>query len=785
MDFVLLLVLLVATVQVRAKLFEERVEGQKIETDTKVFEIDKKKLQQYWQYATTMALIKAHTRSALEELPRIERIVFEECARDSSTVVAVSKCAVKVLDARENAKLYTTTRPPPRLSFQDLPRPLIKQIYVSPSRTYVEKKYQMPEASQKITSSNLYYSSIHHQWVQNPIRRQMQSRRRRFKRRDEMMEAYDLFLEEQRNLKKAENALKKVIEDPVERNMFGLPRHMSMPRSKRDIQEPVQPEQNVTATRPAIDLPKLASKYFQRIVEGPTGQRDHLANIRRIRNHYLRVEKCNGYFKLMNDENKKVFDQLKLPINSEAPKIENENDAFQKIVDIVNQFSASEVGQKKFSFLSPRIFSIMPEGKPKNRFLSPTLLSFQKDGFFSLPDIFDIVSSNQRYQQLMLEAILDLSGAGMAMEELLAKIEPEMQFMEQVQYPMVQKMSRQDINWLKARQLFTESQSAEYKKNGFAHLTEDQIRLVYADDPSSYIPITNMTRPERDARIETAIRKLAAEGRPQWPYWNGSGKRMKRAGGGDTDGGDNIPNYPEGEHIGDVEFMVLKPHAFANLINFGVSMEAMVLSPHAFVSEIMRPEALKLDVLSPRAFIATVLSPSALIARILSPTAFRAEVLSPRALTAWVLSPEALIAEVLTPRFLEPRVLSPEALVIDVLSPGILAPHVLSSETIGVMILSPNILSPRIASDEKFLVEVLSPHILGGPHSEEEEHSNIEIGSGSHEGHSHSHKNEHKATNHSNHHQLHRSIFHHGAPTSIRSQSQVPHNPFLSRFKKR
>ena len=45
-------------VQVRAKLFEERVEGQKIETDTKVFEIDKKKLQQYWQYATTMALIK-------------------------------------------------------------------------------------------------------------------------------------------------------------------------------------------------------------------------------------------------------------------------------------------------------------------------------------------------------------------------------------------------------------------------------------------------------------------------------------------------------------------------------------------------------------------------------------------------------------------------------------------------------------------------------------------------------------------------------------------------------
>uniref|UniRef100_A0A1I7TIF5 Uncharacterized protein n=1 Tax=Caenorhabditis tropicalis TaxID=1561998 RepID=A0A1I7TIF5_9PELO len=672
MDFVLLLVLLVATVQVRAKLFDGRVEGQKIETDTKVFEIDKKKLQQYWQYATTMALIKAHSRTTLEQLPRIERIVFEECVKDAQTVIAVSKCAVKVLDAKENAKLYTTTKPPPRLSFHNLPRPLIKQIYVSPSRTYVEKEYEISSDTQKITSPNLYYSALHRQWVQNPIRKQ--TRVKRVKRHDEMMEAYDLFLEEQRKLKKAEEALKKIVEEPVERNMFGLPRHMTMPRSKRDIEEPDPQKPTTSPTLPPIDLPKLASKYFQRIIGGTSGQHDHLQNIRRIRNHYLRVEKCNGYFKLMNDENKKyvfeteVFNQLKLPINSEAPKIDNENDAFQKIVDIINQFSTSEMAKKKFSFLSPRIMSIMPEGKGKNRFLSPTIFSFQKDGFFSLPDLFEIVSSNQRYQQLMLEAILDFSGAGTAMEQLLAKIEPEMQFMEEVQYPMVQQLSRQDINWLRARQLFTQEQSSEYKKHGYAHLNEEQVKLVYADDPTSYLPITNMTRSQRDDRIEEAIRKLAAEGKPQWPYWNAPGKRLKRAAGEGTD--DHIPNYPEGEHIGDVEYMVLK-----------------------------------LDLLSPRAFIATVLSPSALIARILSPTAFRAEVLSPRALTAWVLSPEALIAEVLTPRFLEPRVLSPEALVIDVLSPGILAPHVLSSETIGVMILSPNILSPRVASDEKFLVE--------------------------------------------------------------------------------
>uniref|UniRef100_A0A8R1E0K6 Uncharacterized protein n=1 Tax=Caenorhabditis japonica TaxID=281687 RepID=A0A8R1E0K6_CAEJA len=782
MDLLLILVLLVAKAQVTAKLFDGRIEGQKVETSTKVFEVDKNKLQHYWQYATTMALIKGYTRSTLQNLPRIERIVFEECAKDALTVIAVSKCAVKVFDAKENAKLYATTRAPPtKLKFQNVPRPIIKQIYVTPSRKYTEKQFYSTTEVQKIRSG-LYYSAKEHQWIQNPIRKQTQPKR--VKRRDEMMEAYDLYLEEQRKLKKTEDALKKELEQPVSRNMFGLPRHMHLPRNKRDIDEV-----NEKLSRPVIDLPKLAAKYFQRLVGGARHQRDHLTNMRRIRNHYLRVEKCNGYFKLMNDENKRVFDQLKLGINSEAPKIQNDNDGMKKIVDIINQFSASEIAHKKFSFLSPRILSIMPEGKPKNRLLSPTLLSFQRDGFFSLPELFDIVSSNQSYQQLMLEAILDLSGAGAAMDELLTKIEPEMEFMENIQYPLVQKLSRQDINWLKARQMFSLEQTAEFKKYGFVHLTEEQIKLVYADDPSRYLPIANMTRLERDARVEESIRKLAIEGRPQWPFWNArNNRRVKRA--GDGSGGDDhpsIPNYPEEEEINGVTFLTLKPHAFANLINFGVSMEAMILSPHAFVSEILRPEALKLDVLSPRAFIATILSPSALVARILSPTAFRAEVLSPRALTAWVLSPEALITEVLSPRLLEPRVLSPEALVIDVLSPGMLSPHVLSTETFGVMILSPNILSPRVASDEKFLVEVLSPHILGGPHSEEEEHSNIEIGSGSHEHQHHSdakaNASEHGGAAGSAHNHPHHSIFHHGAPTSIRSLP--PPSPFSFLFQRR
>lgn len=96
----------------------------------------------------------------------------------------------------------------------------------------------------------------------------------------------------------------------------------------------------------------------------------------------------------------------------------------------------------------------------------------------------------------MLEAILDLSGAGMAMDEMMSRIEPEMQFMEEVQYPLVQQLSRQDISWLKlvkvftnlaifyfrARQTFSPDQMTDYKKHGFVHLTEEQINLVYGGD---------------------------------------------------------------------------------------------------------------------------------------------------------------------------------------------------------------------------------------------------------------------------------------------------------------
>ncbi|VDL70723.1 unnamed protein product [Nippostrongylus brasiliensis] len=415
---------------------------------------------------------------------------------------------------------------------------------------------------------------------------------------------------------------------------------------------------------------------------------------------------------------------------------------------------AAKSSPGKLSVLSPRLLSLFPESSRASakRLLSPTFFSFQKDGYLSLPDVFDIITSNQNYQKLMLDVVLDVSGAGAVLEELVAGMKPEIEELKNQKLPLIEELSRRDDDWIRAHNSFNEDQLKDYKEKGYTFMDTDQLNLVYSEQDQilSGINVTklaNMSKEEKARRLENDIRELAALDRPKWPMWDSVHSLVKRHATDQTEISSNSsePLIPtngtahhaavsegdeEEERINGILYETFRPFAFNSIVSRGGAMEVVTLSPHAFVAEVANPEALLLETLSPRAFIATILSPAALIARILSPTALRAEVLSPRALHAWILSPEAMVAEVLTPRFFDPRILSPEALVIDVLSPGFLSPHVLSSESVGVIVLSPNILSPRIASEEKLLVEILSPHILGGPHTHEEaSHEVAEIGS--------------------------------------------------------
>ncbi|CAD6191143.1 unnamed protein product [Caenorhabditis auriculariae] len=581
---------------------------------SKYFELDKHKLGQLWQFATARATIKAQARAAYPYVSQVEKIVFEQCSKEAKTVVALARCAVRLFNEKRFRKeQLPKEKPPPRKSTIKISRRPLKKERVlqqdfkyntlqNVNRADTDSKNTLTETKIKLNheekEDSYYYSSSKSKWVRNPIRKQVRSQIRQKRKVDDIMLAYDMFLNEQRQLKKMEDSRKKeektrksIPERPNKRpksyNNYGLPHIISKLRQKRDV--PVKLEE-----RPAIDFQKLASKFL---------------------------------------------DDLGLGIDSRAPQVDTQKDALEKIIDIINEYSASELSPSKFSVMSPRILSLFPDKSKKNRLFSPSILSFQKDGFFSLPELFDMITSNQRYQQLMLEGIMDLSGAGSVVEKLLTTLEPKMKSMDEEQYPFVQKMSLQERNWLRAKSSFSSDQLKEMDEFGIVHMDEQQLRLVYGDEADRFVHIANLTREERINRVENDIRKLAAKGRPQWPYFGKGGFRGKREthGGHDNDGDDNIPNYPHPEEINGVEYQTLK----------------MV------------------------------------------------EVLTPRFLEPRVLSPETLVIDVLSPGFLSPHVLSPESIGVMILSPNVLSPRVASDEKMIVEVLSPHILGGPHSEEEE------------------------------------------------------------------------------------
>ncbi|RCN44129.1 hypothetical protein ANCCAN_09903 [Ancylostoma caninum] len=619
-------------------------------------------------------LIKALSKELLLSLPRIENIVYQQCEKGAKTTVALAKCAVRVFDARDNA----------RKKEKDMQLKNQKVFTISARRRLEPVWTWTARGSQ---SQYIFHSSKPS--FRNPIRKQI--------RRDGAR-TYTPSTPHTRRKRRA------AVEQTVRKLTMTRVR-----RRRKSISDEV-------SSGSSLNLRKLAMKYLRNVLG-------------------------------------RLFERSALPIDSRTPEITNSAvPAIEQVLAIVNTFASSKDAPGKVSVLSPRVLSLFPEGSRSSskRLLSPTFFSFQKDGYLSLPELFDIITTDQKYQQLMVDVIMDISGAGDVLEKFIADMKPEMEDLKNVKLPLIEELVHDSFN---------EAQAKQYNTNNYAFLNEDQLNLIYSkDDQQLYGMNTTklglMSDEEKGHRLESGIRELAALDRPKWPMWDEVARPIvKRQAHGTTHAEANTasthgPARSTGigdaseERVNGVLYETFRPFAFTTIVSRGGAMEAVTLSPHAFLTEVANPEALVLQTLSPRAFVASILSPAALIARILSPTALRAEVLSPRALHTWVLSPEALvltlgiaaninvIAEVLSPRFFDPRVLSPEALVIDVLSPGFLSPHVLSSETGGLIILSPNILSPRVASEERLLVEILSPHILGGPHTHEEEsHEVVEIGS--------------------------------------------------------
>ncbi|GMT33841.1 hypothetical protein PFISCL1PPCAC_25138, partial [Pristionchus fissidentatus] len=340
------------------------------------------------------------------------------------------------------------------------------------------------------------------------------------------------------DLRLSKNDTSKKILSLPSRNAIGLPRYLTLPkRTKRSnfIKAVPQP------TTAKLDFGSLAKRYLQnflgnKLTSGDRRSKSALSGLTNsdklqlIKDHFSRVEKCNEYFKLMSEENKGLMKQLGIPIDARSPRVDasDEEQIMEGVMTMINDYANDNLvndgrerqpQNSKWSVLSPRLFSLFPNGKKvdriisKGQILSPNLFSFHKDGLFSIPDIFNMLSVDSSSQSVMLDMLLDLSGASIALEDALTKLEPEIRHTKDYQYPMVQELSRLDYAWIQAKKTYSPKQQRQIKERGYAFMEPNQLKHVYGDkitdlkvDLEEY---GSMTEREREHRVEKDIRKLA------------------------------------------------------------------------------------------------------------------------------------------------------------------------------------------------------------------------------------------------------------------------------------
>uniref|UniRef100_A0A914C6Z5 Uncharacterized protein n=1 Tax=Acrobeloides nanus TaxID=290746 RepID=A0A914C6Z5_9BILA len=347
------------------------------------------------------------------------------------------------------------------------------------------------------------------------------------------------------------------------------------------------------------------------------------------------------------------------------------------------------------------------DGKPM--LMSPTILSFQKEGFFSWPEIFKFFSASQVDLNGWIEFILKTSGADKTLDMTLKLLKNDIREMKEKVYPMVLEMEKMEKDWSALSKLHNHKQKRSLDRYGYAFMEPEQIELAYRNKfiqnhGMNLTEYAKMASNERERLLEEDIRQLAKV--DDLYDENGNSRHKRQASAFKTNTGPTDFK---------LKFNVLSPSAFTQRINQGLILKGVILSPAAFTTEINNLVLLTHLTLSPLAFNAAILNPSILFSRVLSPVTFRLEVLHPRILHAWVLSPSAFTAWILSPRILQARVMSDLHFTLIILSPGIVHPRAGSPDGPNLSILSPQIWSPRILSPNLVVINVLSPPIMSDP----------------------------------------------------------------------
>uniref|UniRef100_A0A914CK35 Uncharacterized protein n=2 Tax=Acrobeloides nanus TaxID=290746 RepID=A0A914CK35_9BILA len=653
------------------------------------YNLDLDWMRQLYHKSAVMALLKGKSKAILGKdgaiIPKYERTVYRLCEKDAKNPIALAKCLVTLMNARdENKRLSLENQNSQSFTFWDVIRSLnvpweAWKAFIPGSKMFEEKEEY--RRMKRTTSDQCQYVE--------PIANLQSS-----------------FVQE---------------EIPQPKNSFNSPKqiakkpHYSSNSKMKRIRMNFQDYPNSIhrfRTTPSIRAPtKRLEKYRHRFKRSLKAH-EYVQNPNKFRASQDMKKYVDKFMKRINKENSKFLKQQGMNINYETQPSKNLN-IIEDIFDLLNGYlrkaNISEING--VNVLTPRIMPYF-DRDPKDkevRVLSPDILSFQKEGFLAWPTIIKLLTgkNNMAYDE-WFEFVLEATGANQAMNKAIQLLKNDIVDMKENIYPHVLELEEMEKSWDKANSLHNCKQKSSLEKYGYAFLEPEQIKLSYNNkftEPHqlNLTEYARMTPEDKELMLEDDIRKLAEWGHLYEQEQNNTKHRFKRA------------SSPTMNSNLILTAATLSPSAFTTRINQGIILRHVTLSPNAFVVQVNVADILQIYTLSPQAFAVVVLNPAILFSRIISPVTFRAEILHPRILHAWVLSPTAFAVRVLSPRILQARVMSSLSMIVNILSPGIVHPRAGSPDGPMIGILSPQIFSPRVLSPNFVVINILNPPILSDP----------------------------------------------------------------------
>jgi hypothetical protein len=206
----------------------------------------------------------------------------------------------------------------------------------------------------------------------------------------------------------------------------------------------------------------------------------NIQNLRKIESFFAKSDFCRQYYSRLQNNNERYLHRftknVKYDVKTEADFVGQITAELDKI------FSSAKFG--KLSIASPKILSLLPDHGKRPNLLSPSLLSFHNNGLFSMPELLKYAASDDREVLNWLEFLMEVSGAGKQLKQLLTAIEGETTKVNKELYPKISQIQRWEKEWSRVVNRQNRRQKKELGEYGYTFLNEQQARRMFNGDKS-------------------------------------------------------------------------------------------------------------------------------------------------------------------------------------------------------------------------------------------------------------------------------------------------------------